>query len=113
MSTSMRAGRRWSAWSKHRGVGIATNWRNNPMQSRLAMHRTPRCRAQTRSATPCRSPAMTNGRCRMHGGKSTGAPIGNTNARKHGRYTAEAIAERRELVALLRSMRGLVENLEG
>lgn len=49
----------------------------------------------------------------MHGGKSTGAPIGNTNARKHGRYTAEAIAERRELVALLRSMRGLVENLEG
>ena len=55
---------------------------------------------------------MTNGRCRMHGGKSPGAPIGNTNAIKHGRYTAEAIAERRELAALLRGMRGLVEEVD-
>ena len=29
---------------------------------------------------PCRLPAMTNGRCRMHGGASPGAPIGNTKA---------------------------------
>jgi uncharacterized protein YjcR len=32
-----------------------------------------------------------NGRCRLHGGKSPGAPKGNTNAFKHGRYSAEAI----------------------
>jgi hypothetical protein len=51
-------------------------------------------------------------RCRMHGGKSPGAPIGNANARKHGRYSAEAVAERRELAALIRSMRGLVEEVE-
>ena len=25
-----------------------------------------------------------NGRCRMHGGKATGAPKGNRNALKHG-----------------------------
>lgn len=56
---------------------------------------------------------MANRRCRMHGGSSPGAPIGNANARKHGRYTAEAIAERRELAALLRSMRGLVEEVDG
>ena len=56
---------------------------------------------------------MANGPCRMHGGKSPGAPRGNTNARKHGFYTAEAIAERRELAALLRSMRELVEEVEG
>ena len=74
------------------------------MQSKQAMHLSPRCGAQTRSNKPCRSPAMTNGRCRMHGGKSPGAPAGNNNARKHGRYTAEAIAERRELAELIRSM---------
>jgi hypothetical protein len=49
----------------------------------------------------------------MHGGKSPGAPIGNSNARKHGLYTAEAIAERRELAALIRSMRGVIEEVEG
>ncbi len=32
----------------------------------------PRCGAKTRKGAPCRSPAMPNGRCRMHGGKSTG-----------------------------------------
>ena len=32
----------------------------------------PRCGARTRAGTPCRSPAMPNGRCRMHGGASTG-----------------------------------------
>jgi ATP-dependent Lon protease len=35
---------------------------------------------------------MPNGRCRLHGGMSPGAPKGNKNALKHGRYTAEAIA---------------------
>jgi len=38
---------------------------------------------------------MPNGRCRMHGGRSSGAPKRNKNALKHGRYTAEAIAQRR------------------
>ena len=32
----------------------------------------PRCGAKTRIGCPCRSPAMKNGRCRMHGGASTG-----------------------------------------
>jgi len=41
----------------------------------------------------------------MHGGKSSGAPKGNRNAYKHGFYTAEAIAERREIAGLLRAMR--------
>ena len=31
-----------------------------------------RCRARTRKGHECRSPAMANGRCRMHGGASTG-----------------------------------------
>jgi hypothetical protein len=45
----------------------------------------------------------------MHGGKSPGAPMGNSHALKHGRFTAEAVAERREFAALLREMKGLVE----
>jgi len=55
---------------------------------------------------------MPNGRCRMHGGKSTGALKGNKNAVKHGRYTAEAIARRGELAALLRVMRALASGVE-
>jgi hypothetical protein len=43
----------------------------------------------------------------MHGGLSPGAPNGNRNAFKHGRYAAEAIASRREVAALLRAMRAL------
>jgi hypothetical protein len=73
----------------------------------LHMHQAPRCRARTRRGSPCQSPAMPNGRCRMHGGLSPGAPKGNKHAYKHGRYTAEAIARRREIRELLRAMKGL------
>jgi hypothetical protein len=43
----------------------------------------------------------------MHGGASPGAPKGNRNAFKHGRCSAEAVARRRELAALIRTMKGL------
>ena len=48
----------------------------------------------------------------MHGGTAPGAPLGNKNALKHGRYTAEAIARRRTVSALLRAMRQNVEELD-
>ena len=35
----------------------------------------------------------------MHGGLSTGAPLGNKNALKHGRYTAEAISRRKQYLS--------------
>ena len=76
------------------------------------MHLSPRCGAKTRKATSCQSPAMPNGRCRMHGGKCAGAPKGNRYALKHGRYTAEAIAERREVAALIRNMKKLAHAME-
>jgi hypothetical protein len=90
---------------EHRGVGINRNQRINPMQSNLPMHLSSRCGAKTRSGSACQSPAMPNGRCRMHGGPSTGAPRGNRNAYKHGLYSAEAIARRRSISALIRSVR--------
>jgi hypothetical protein len=58
----------------------------------------------------CRAPAMPNGRCRMHGGPSPGAPKGNRNAFKHGHYTAQAIARRRQISGLLRAMKILARN---
>jgi hypothetical protein len=47
---------------------------------------------------------MPNGRCRMDGGLSTGAPKGNEKALKHWRYTSEAIARRRSISLLIRSV---------
>jgi hypothetical protein len=70
----------------------------------LPLHRALKCRARTRSGQLCQAPAMRNGRCRMHGGSSPGAPNGNKNAFMHGRYTAEALANRREIATLLRTM---------
>jgi hypothetical protein len=95
------------------GGGITTIRRNYPMQSRSPMHLSPRCGARTRAGTSCRSPAMANGRCRMHGGKAPGAPPGNSHAFRHGRYSAQAVAERRKLMALVRDMKGLVEQADG
>ena len=44
--------------------------------------------------------------------QGAGRGQGHSNALKHGRYTANAIAERRHLMALLRGMKGLVEQVE-
>jgi glucans biosynthesis protein len=49
----------------------------------------------------------------MHGGaKGSGAPRGNQNALKHGLYTQEAIAERKEIIELSRSFRQYLDGLE-
>ena len=52
---------------------------------------------------------MPNGRCRMHGGMSPGAPKSNKNAFKHGRYTAEAIERRRKISGLIGAMKALAK----
>jgi hypothetical protein len=54
-----------------------------------------KCGAKTRRKTACQAPAMPNGRCRMHGGMSTGprTPEGLQRSRKarwvHGAYSRE------------------------
>jgi hypothetical protein len=73
-SMSMKAARPLLATSRVRGEGLHRNQWNNPMH--LDMHQAKRCRARTRRGTECQSPAMKNGRCRMHGGTSPGAPRG-------------------------------------
>ncbi len=76
-----------------------------------------KCGAKTRQGTPCRQVAMRNGRCRFHGGKSTGpkTPDGRARSRranwKHGRYSAEAKARQRELRELLKDSARVLEAL--
>ncbi len=74
----------------------------------------PRCGAKTRSGGSCRSPAVHGKkRCRMHGGApGSGAPRANRNARKHGLFTRHAIAERRQIRALLGEARKLLEEMK-
>src|SRR5580704_2916767 len=69
----------------------------------IAMRVSQRCGAKTRRGSPCRAPAVAGKRrCRMHGGAAgSGAPVGNRNAFKHGRYTREAIAEQEAIRAML------------
>jgi len=45
----------------------------------------------------------------MHGGPSPGAPKGNKNALKHGRYTEDAISQRRRISGQLRSAKALLK----
>ena len=76
----------------------------------------PRCGAKTRNGTPCKSAAMPNGRCRMHGGMSTGAKTAEGIERiraartKHGRYSAASIAARRQARQAIREIRALLRS---
>ncbi len=57
-----------------------------------------------------RGPAMKNGRWRMHGGNSPGAPTGTRNGRyRHGRYTIGTKAMMTEGRRLTRALAGLCE----
>lgn len=47
----------------------------------------------------------------MHGGTNRGAPIGNRNARKHGRYSAEAVSFRRQIAELVKLSRETLRDL--
>jgi hypothetical protein len=85
-----------------------------------AANAAPRCGAmKRRKKTPCGSPAMANGRCRIHGGTSTGprtaAGIERIRAAhlKHGMRTAEAIRQKKEAAALRRHIRALSKIAEG
>ncbi len=75
----------------------------------------PRCGAKARrTGCPCQAPAMANGRCRMHGGASTGprTPKGLADlARAHtrrGNHTAAARASQRYVRTLIIRNRVLV-----
>lgn len=66
-----------------------------PMQSLCGAH------ART-TGEPCRGAAMANGRCRMHGGKSTGRPLVT------GAFTNAAKVQRAQLRELIRDVKSLL-----
>ncbi len=84
----------------------------NPSGDYLAA---PRCGAKTRAGCACRQPAMKNGRCRLHGGKSTGARTAEGQHRVrtvrlvHGRRTAAVIEARSAAAAVSRRLAWMAE----
>jgi hypothetical protein len=83
--------------------GRLPDWRTMLLLAQFAR----RCGARTRAGQPCQGSAMGNGRCRMHGGLSTGPTSPEGLARivaartVHGGYGAE-MRHLRELVRELR-----------
>ncbi len=70
----------------------------NPMQTLCGAH----CRT---TGQPCQNFQMPNGRCRMHGGKSTGRPVTS------GIFTNEARSRRSRLVELNRQIKRLMDSI--
>jgi len=73
-----------------------------------------RCGARTRAGGCCRQPAMANGRCRLHGGKSTGprTPAGLAASRaarlRHGGHAGVLVALRAEAASCGRRIDRLI-----
>ena len=79
-----------------------------------------RCEARTRRGTLCQRPArLPVGRCKLHGGASTGPRTKDGLARlteskiKHGKFTKEKRAEARRFAEEGRQMRGELKELGG
>lgn len=67
------------------------------------------CGAKTRLGGSCRQPAMPNGRCRLHGGKSLS---GKAHGRYvHGQRTKEAVEQNRRFARLLRESKELLHEI--
>jgi hypothetical protein len=82
----------------------------------------PKCKARSKSTgVRCGNIAMKGKRvCHLHGGKSPGAPRGNKNALKNGRYASGAIVERKSvrsitkrLLATISAITNMAEQVSG
>ena len=78
-----------------------------------------RCGAKTRRGTACRRPATKkNGRCRLHGGASTGPRTEEGRARvaaanlRHGNFTKDKLKRQRENAAKGREIRKELRQME-
>lgn len=78
-----------------------------------------RCGANTRRGTGCQRPAnKKKGRCRLHGGASTGAKTSESRKRisqanmRHGKYTKDKLEMQRENAAKGREIRKRLRQME-
>lgn len=84
-----------------------------------SMWRGPRCKAKcrTRNGETCRNLSMANGRCRMHGGKSTGPKTSEGKASnkmknwKHGYFSMEKRLENRIFQSQIKQYKQNLNNL--
>jgi uncharacterized protein YjcR len=84
---------------------------NNPTQ----INEDNRCLARTRKGKSsfCQARKVSGKkRCRMHGGTGDGAPKGNKNALKHGKYSREAIEKRKSATKLKREFMELLRQMK-
>ena len=88
------------------------------LEALLKANAAPRCGARSkRTGKPCQGAAMPNGRCKFHGGKSTGprTPEGLERSRranwKHGHFSREAKVERSRLRAAIVALRDLCHSI--
>jgi len=74
---------------------------NNLMkEARAALALHPQCGAKCKQSNGyCRNPAMPNGKCRIHGGKSNGPKP------QHGQYSKLALERQRQIRQLLNAMK--------
>ena len=94
-------------------VKIGIEWRFGPYRPGQ------RCGAKTRQGTACQRPAnKKNGRCRLHGGASTGAKTSEGLKRIsqanlcHGKYTKDKLEKQRENAALGREINKELRQME-
>jgi hypothetical protein len=84
--------------------GGVSNWRGPPHGEII------RCGAKTRTGRLCGHFAMKNGRCRYHGGKSSGAKLPRVN---NGMYTKTAEAEAEMIKEIIKDAEHLVTTTAG
>jgi|688.fasta_scaffold941215_1 hypothetical protein len=72
------------------------------------------CRARTRFGTLCQNIVVKGKkRCRMHGGASgSGAPRGNKNAFKHGKYSMDTIKTVKKVNQMVEAWTRLCQKME-
>ena len=130
LNAEVGAARRWQRTSCTTGRGATAGddrkMNNEPLEREpidrmrarlealLKANAAARCGARSkRTGKPCRGAAMPNGRCKLHGGKSTGPRTmeGLERSRranwKHGHFSREAKAERSRLRAAILVLRYL------
>ena len=78
-----------------------------------------RCGAKTRRGTSCQRPAnKKNGRCKLHGGASTGAKTSEGRKRisqanlRHGKYTKDKLEKQRMNAAVGKAIRKELRQIE-
>ena len=96
---------------------LKENYKAHVTANRFDLNTLPACGAKTRSGGQCKHKGnIRNGRCKRHGGASTG-PINQTFGKSHHRYvhglrTKETIIIRRLVAKMRKTLKDLMQQVE-